>query len=232
MVLGLSNKDQPFFPCNIETTEKHLNHSPLDPMIDGLEEIHCDTIEDIKNLNTTLQDHKQKIEGSDENLSIQEEIQPQKKQEIQQLVLDILKTYSNNLENKMYETMKEVESLQKNMESLQKLLGKINDLTDEKTGQLKIEDEELKNLLDKAKELGLDFQYEEGKPLSKFERENLIEKIKNMTKDMNTQFSLLSKKADRLNSERTELMKYAYMIMKTLHDIFMKLARMMKGSGN
>lgn len=129
-------------------------------------------------------------------------------------------------------TRKEFTSLKERQEKvaeLHKLLKAVNGATDS-NGKLDCSNnDELKQLLEKAKELGVDVK--DGKfKFNREERNRLVENIRMTVEDLNVQNDMQLQTISRLTNERYESYQMARSILKPLHDAKTSHARGMRGA--
>lgn len=129
------------------------------------------------------------------------------------------------------ETLKEFKSLKERQDQVAKLhelLKKINAATDE-NGNLEIgNNQEIKDLLNELKDLGIDTK--DGKvSFNKEERERLVENIRMTVDDLNVQNEMQIQTISRLTNDRYESYQMARSIFKPLDDTKKSIARGMAG---
>lgn len=111
---------------------------------------------------------------------------------------------------------------------LHDILKAVNQATNEK-GELSLKDkQELKELLKKAKELGVDVADDKNK-YNKDERDRLVENIRMTIEDLNVQNDMQLQTVQRLTNERYESFQLARSILKPLHDDKQNKARQVAG---
>lgn len=127
---------------------------------------------------------------------------------------------------KEFSTLKE---RQNKVAELHKILKAINTATSDK-GELDISNnDELKNLLAKAKELGADVK-DDITTFNPEERDRLVENIRMTVEDLNVQNDMQLQTISRLTNERYESYQMARSILKPLHDAKTSSARGMRGA--
>lgn len=120
------------------------------------------------------------------------------------------------LENKITNEFVELKNRQDQVSFLHKLIKKINTATEKEEFDCS-KDPELQEMLQKAKEYGVDFK--EGKlKFNKDERERLIENIRMSADDLNVLNDMQLQTITRLTTERYESYQLARSIMKPLHE--------------
>jgi hypothetical protein len=123
----------------------------------------------------------------------------------------------------------ELSKKQKEVAELHKILKAVNKATQEK-GDLDIKgNDELKALLEKAKELGVDVDTSK-ETYNHLERERLVENIRTTVEDLNVENDMMLQEVTRLNNERYESYQMARTILKPLHDSKTSHARAARGA--
>jgi DNA-binding transcriptional regulator YhcF (GntR family) len=123
----------------------------------------------------------------------------------------------------------ELSKKQKEVAELHKILKAANKATQEK-GDLDIKgNDELKGLLERAKELGVDVDTSK-ETYNHLERERLIENIRTTVEDLNVENDMMLQEVTRLNNERYESYQLARTIHKPLHDAKTSHARGARGA--
>jgi len=131
------------------------------------------------------------------------------------------------LENKITKEFKELKERQDKVAFLNSLNKKINSATVKDELDITSE-EELKTMLEKAKEYGVDVK--DGKlKFNKEERDRLIENIRLTVDDLNVLNDMQLQTVTRLTTERYESYQLARSIMKPLHEDKVSKARAMGG---
>lgn len=132
------------------------------------------------------------------------------------------------LENKIFKEFVELKKRQDQVSSLHKLMKSINVATNEK-GELDCSNNpEIKELLAKAQEYGVDIK--DGKfKYSKDERDRLLENVRMTIDDYNVLSDMQLQTITRLTNERYESYQMARSIMKPLHDDKINKARSLSG---
>lgn len=133
------------------------------------------------------------------------------------------------LQEKTQKEFSELKDRQAKVAELHNILKALNAATDAK-GELDLtKNEELKQLLSKAKELGVDVK--DGKfKFNKEERERLVENIRMTVEDLNVKNDMQLQVISRLTNERYESYQMARSILKPLHDAKTSYARAMRGA--
>lgn len=151
---------------------------------------------------------------------------------IDSLVNAILMERLENIEKKSTKQTEKLLSIQGDMKVLGDLLSKIVAKTDSTTGEFDASgDQELQDLLEKAKGLGLEYSNPSGDlKFTKFDRDNLVANLDDLKKEKQTLMNYQIKQVEHLLTERTESYKYAHSILKTISDILMKITRNIKGN--
>ncbi len=128
-----------------------------------------------------------------------------------------------HLETKITDEFVELKKRQDKVSFLHKVIKTINAATVD--GEFDCStNEELKALLDKARESGIEIK--EGKyKFNKGEREHLIENVRMTIDDHNTLNDMQLQTINRLTTERYESYQIARSIMKPLHDAKTNMAR-------
>ncbi|MGM0440640.1 MAG: hypothetical protein ACQEP8_05970 [Chlamydiota bacterium] len=135
----------------------------------------------------------------------------------------------DHLEGKMRSKTDEIKGRQGKVRKLHGLLNKINNASDKK-GKLDIsKNSELKELLDQARDLGVDIK-KDKKTWSKEEKEHLIEDIRMACDDLSSENQMAMQDAQAHMNQRYEVYEMTKNIMKTLHeDIRAKVRRIANG---
>lgn len=145
---------------------------------------------------------------------------------LEQLVLLLLTDRLRDLQDKTIDQFKQLKERQDKVTELHNILKNLNSNTNEK-GELVIT-EDVKKLLDKAKEHGVDLK--DGKNhYSKDERERLVENIRMTIEDLNVKNDMQLQTVTRLTNERYESFHMARSIMKPLHEDKVNKARAVGG---
>lgn len=146
---------------------------------------------------------------------------------VEALVLLINSERLKRLENKITSEFMELKKRQDEVTFLHKLIKTINTATTHEELDC-TNHQDLKNLLEKAKEYGVDIK--EGKyKFNKEERERLIENIRITADDNNVLNDMQLQTITRLTTERYESYQLARSIMKPLHEDKTNKARAIAG---
>jgi hypothetical protein len=142
-----------------------------------------------------------------------------------QEVANLLKNTLDLLEKK---TMGELELLQKrhgHVESLHELLKEINQNTNSK-GEVDLNNPKALELIEKAKQLGIDIKDKSGKfSFNKEQREYLIDSIQMTIDDLRVQYELQMQTVTRLTNSRYEFIQLARLIEKRLDECAKQVIR-------
>lgn len=136
---------------------------------------------------------------------------------LEQLVMVLLSERLQHLQARTEREFLELKDRQEQVSQLHKILKRINNHTSEK-GELNFKDnEELKNLIESAKDLGVEINA--GKDsYTNLERERLVDNIRMTIEDLNTKNDMQLQAVTRLTNERYESFQLARSIMKPIHD--------------
>ncbi len=146
------------------------------------------------------------------------------------LILLINTERLKTLKDKTRQELLELKESQEKVRTLHKLLRAINTHTDDK-GKLDCSNnQEIKDLLKKAKELGADVKDDKFK-LTKEERDRLVENIRITVDDYNVENDMRLQTISRLTNERYESYQMARSILRPLHEDKLKKAREIAGKG-
>lgn len=147
---------------------------------------------------------------------------------LEALILLINTERLKTIKDKTHTELKELKERQEKVRTLHKLLKGINASTDEK-GKLEFtENQELKELVEKAKELGVDIK--DGKTTyTKDERDRLVENIRIAVEDYNVENEMQIQTVSRLTNERYETYQMARSILRPLHEDKQRKAREIAG---
>lgn len=146
---------------------------------------------------------------------------------LEALVLLINTERLHHLHNKTHKEFTELKERQANVSRLHQLLKKINNNTTD-NGEFDCSNHaELKELLSKAKELGIEIK--DGKfKFTKGERDRLVENIRMTIEDLNVMNDMQLQTINRLTNERYESYQMARSILKPLHETKMQMAKGMR----
>jgi spore germination protein YaaH len=146
---------------------------------------------------------------------------------IESLALLINTERLKHLENKITKEFLELKKRQDEVSFLHKLIKTINTATTNEEFDC-TDNQQVKDLLLKAKEYGVDLKEDKFK-YSKEERERLIENIRITTEDNNVLNDMQLQTITRLTTERYESYQLARSIMKPLHEDKTNKARAISG---
>lgn len=121
------------------------------------------------------------------------------------------------LEEQMRKELAELKGRQQDVHFLHDLLQAINKTTSDKDKINWEKDKDLKKMLDKARELGVDIPEDKYK-FNEKERQRLIENIRMEIDDLNLHNDLQFQTVTRLTNERYESYQLTRAIMKPLHE--------------
>ncbi|PJD97583.1 MAG: hypothetical protein CK425_02850 [Parachlamydia sp.] len=128
------------------------------------------------------------------------------------------------------ETIKEFSTLkdrQTKVSKLHKVLQAINNATNNKGEMDCTRNEDLKKLLQEAKDLGVDIPDKQN--FKKDERDRLVENIRMSVEDLNIQNEMQMQTITRLTNDRYETYQMARSILKPLHEDKINKARKIAG---
>lgn len=147
---------------------------------------------------------------------------------LESLILLINTEHLKNLKEKTRIELTELKNRQEKVRVLHQLMRSINTATDDK-GKLDCSNnQEIKDLLEKASDLGI--VTKKGKfKFSKEERDRLIENIRMAVDDYNVESDMQLQSVSRLTNERYESYQMARSILKPLHEDKQRKAREMSG---
>jgi len=133
------------------------------------------------------------------------------------------------IQDKTLSDFTELKDRQKKVAELHKILKAINSATNA-DGEIDISDnEELKELLQKAKELGVDVK-DDKFTYNRDERDRLVENIRMTVEDLNVQNDMQLQNVSRLTNERYESYQMARSILKPLHEAKTSHAKAIRGA--
>ncbi|KAF3363095.1 Uncharacterized protein PHSC3_000280 [Chlamydiales bacterium STE3] len=157
-------------------------------------------------------------DGGDQNLSLDA------------LILLINTERLKTLKDKTRNELSELRARQEKVRVLHKLLRAINTSTED-NGKIDCSNnQELKNLLKKAKDLGVDLKDDKVK-FSREERDRLVENIRITVDDYNVENDMQLQSISRLTNERYESYQMARSILRPLHEDKLRKAREIAGKG-
>lgn len=143
---------------------------------------------------------------------------------LEALILLINTERLNTLEKNIRNEFSELKPRQDQVAFLHKLLKAVNSSTSDKGSFDWTKNEDLQQLLDEARQMGVDIP--DGKvKFNHDERERLIDNVKMTVQDLNVQNDMQLQQITRLNNERYESFQLARMAMKPLHDSKIQTAR-------
>ncbi len=142
----------------------------------------------------------------------------------------LLSIHNKNLNRTKSDSIDEYKQLNKRQEEvafLHKLIGAINASTNEK-GEVDLEkDPDLKNYIEKAKEMGIKVpEFKDGK-MTNSQRDQFISSVRMTVEDENILIELHMQKISNLNYELHESYQWMRTHIKTLDDIKRKMASRM-----
>lgn len=143
---------------------------------------------------------------------------------IDTLVLLITTERLNHLKDKTRIELKDLKDRQEKVRTLHKLLRAINAATDDKGKLDYSNNQEIKDLIKEAKELGVEIKGDKTK-YTKEERDRLVENIRITADDYNVENDMQLQTISRLTNERYESYQMARSILKPLHEDKLKKAR-------
>lgn len=151
-----------------------------------------------------------------------------KNMSLEALSLLLLTSRLHYLQEQTKREFLELKDRQEKVAELHKVLKAINNST-AKEGSLDItQNEELKSLIKRAKELGVNVTEDKMK-YTKEERDRLIENVRMSIEDFNVKNDMQLQTVTRLTNERYESFQMARSIMKPLHDDKINKARAIGG---
>lgn len=147
---------------------------------------------------------------------------------LEALILLINTERLKSLKEKTRTELSELKERQEKVRTLHQLLRNLNMATDDKGKLDCTKNEEIKNLLVKAKELGVEVKTDKFK-YTKEERDRLVENIRIASDDYNVENDMQLQAISRLTNERYESYQMARSILKPLHDDKQRKAREISG---
>lgn len=159
---------------------------------------------------------------------IEESDDPNKDITLEALLLLITTERLKHIQKQTRNEFEELKARQDQVGLLHKLQKKINASTNKKGEFNTRDDEEFKELLEKAKELGVDVPKGKTK-FNSDDRDRLIENIRMTVEDLNVQNDMQLQTITRLTNERYESYQMARSILKPLHDDKINKARAIAG---
>lgn len=148
---------------------------------------------------------------------------------LEALVLLLNTTKLSQLQTQSHKELTELKKRQEQVSFLHNLIKSINKNTDTKGEFDCSTNGDLKDLLKKAKTMGVDLDDNKVK-YTKDERDRLVENIRMSVEDYNVQNEMQLQTINRLTNERYESFQMARSILKPLHDTKMQTARGIKAS--
>lgn len=140
------------------------------------------------------------------------------------LVLFINSERLKHLQEQTHDNLKSLKERQQKVADLHKLMQAINKAS-KSDGQIDLSDnQDLKNLLEEAKEQGVDIDLNKEK-YNADERDRLVENIRMKVDDLNVQNDMQLQSISRLTNERYESYQMARGILKPLHEAKMTHAK-------
>ncbi|MGA8164499.1 MAG: hypothetical protein WB791_05670 [Waddliaceae bacterium] len=146
---------------------------------------------------------------------------------LESLVLLTLTARFDYLQKKSQAQLTELKERQDNVAELNDIVKAINRATDADGGLDLSNQDELKDLLQKAGDYGVEIQ--EGKEIfNREERNRLVDNCRMTVDDLNTQNEMQLQTLSRLTNERYEMYQMARTIIKPLHEAKMSYAKAIK----
>jgi vacuolar-type H+-ATPase subunit I/STV1 len=133
------------------------------------------------------------------------------------------------LEQKVRDELKTLSERRNQVTTLHKLLKSLNSVTDDKGEANLSKNPEIKEMLEKAKELGLEIPPIKDK-YTKDERTRLVENIRTTCDDLNIQNDMQVQTISRMTNERHEAFQMMRGILKPAHEDKVNKARAIRGS--
>lgn len=146
---------------------------------------------------------------------------------LEALVLLINTERLKSLQENTLKELTELKKRQAKVAELHKILKSVNSATGS-GGELDItNNEELKQMLQKAKEYGVEVK-EDKTSFNREERDRLVENIRMSIEDLNVENDMQLQTVSRLTNERYESYQMARSILKPLHDAKVSFAKGIK----
>ncbi len=143
---------------------------------------------------------------------------------LEALILLVNAQRLTNLQKQTTTEFKDLKARQEQVSFLQKLIKKIN-VSVSQSGELDCtNNNELKEMLQKAKTMGVDIKEDLNK-FNKNEKDALVENLRMTVDDLNVKNDMQLQGINRLTNERYEAYQMARSILKPLHDAKMKVAQ-------
>lgn len=147
---------------------------------------------------------------------------------LETLILLINAERLSNLQSKTETEFKALKERQEKVAELHNILKAINAAT-KANGELDLtKNDDLKKLLARAKELGVDIKGDMNN-FNREERDRLVENIRMTVEDLNVQNDMQLQTISRLTNERYESYQMARSILRPLHDAKISFAKGIKG---
>lgn len=160
--------------------------------------------------------------------AVESPIAPNATMSLEALILLITTERLKHLKDKTRNELGELKERQEKVRTLHKLLRSINAETDEKGKIDFTSNQELKDLIEKAKELGVDIKTDKT-TYSKEERDRLVENLRIASEDFNIENEMQIQAISRFTNERYETYQMARSILRPLHDDKLRKAREIAG---
>lgn len=146
---------------------------------------------------------------------------------LESLILLINSSRLKYLQENTFKELGELKGRQTKVAELHKIMKAINNATDA-SGNLDLtKNEEVKKLIESAKELGVDVQKDKTS-YNREERDRLVENIRMTIEDLNIENDMQLQGVSRLTNERYESYQMARSILKPLHEAKTSLAKNIK----
>lgn len=160
--------------------------------------------------------------------SIEEPLKPNSNMSLEALILLITTERLKHLKEKTRTELGDLKERQEKVRTLHKLLRSINAETCEK-GKLECtKNEEIKDLMKKAKELGVDIK-DDKFTYTKEERDRFVENLRIAAEDFNVENEMQIQTISRFTNERYETYQMARSILRPLHEDKQRKAREISG---
>lgn len=147
---------------------------------------------------------------------------------LEEMILLVTSTKVQSLEQQTAQELSDLKKRQDQVKLLHQLLSLINKSTDSKGAFDGSKIDNISQILQQAKDLGVDLDPTKLK-YSKEERERLVENIRLGCDDLNTQNEIQLQTINRLTNERYEVYQLARSATKSLHEDKISKARAMAG---
>lgn len=160
--------------------------------------------------------------------SVESPMQPKDNMSLEALILLITTERLKHLKDKTRSELTELKERQEKVRTLHKLLRSINAATDEK-GLLDItNNQEIQDLIEKVKELGIEIK-DEKTTYTKEERDRFVENLRIAVEDYNVENEMQIQSVSRWTNERYETYQMARSILRPLHEDKQRKAREISG---